>query len=170
MPVVVAIFQKNMLNKKLKFFIYIIQFIIITTFISYLFIKNDTINKNISRFDFKIVYNKTVLYLSPNAVKRSRIFCFILTSSKNFLGPKTKVIYKTWANKCDNYKFITVVPDEVKAKNTSLLKSDANGTEYNYGFDILQPPGLINDTYNKLTDKVYLTLKHLYNKYNDYDW
>jgi glycoprotein-N-acetylgalactosamine 3-beta-galactosyltransferase len=42
----------------------------------------------------------------------------------------------------------------------------------NYRYNILQPPGL-NETlnkYDKLTDKVFLTIKYLYHKYNNYDW
>jgi glycoprotein-N-acetylgalactosamine 3-beta-galactosyltransferase len=42
----------------------------------------------------------------------------------------------------------------------------------NYEYNILQPPGL-NETLNKykrLTDKVFLTFKYLYKRYNYYDW
>jgi hypothetical protein len=63
------------------------------------------------------------------------------------------------------------MPQELKSNFTQY-----NETEFNYmGLDILQPPGLgtiVEDSYKKLTDKIYLTLKHLYNttKYNDHDW
>ena len=158
------------MNKKIKFFIYLTQFILLTTFVSYILIKND------AGTNIRIVYNRTLIInklLSPNEVegqRKIRIFCFILTSSNNYMGTKAKIIYQTWAHKCDTYKFVSVVPDHIRAMNESEFKSYQNGTEYNYGFDILHPPGLINDTYGKLTDKVYLTMKHLYNKYNDYDW
>lgn len=36
--------------------------------------------------------------------------------------------------------------------------------------DVLQPPGLVQDSYEKLTDKMFLTFKYLYAQYPDYDW
>lgn len=35
---------------------------------------------------------------------------------------------------------------------------------------VLEPPGLVNDTYEQLTDKVMLAFKHIYLNYPDYDW
>ena len=96
--------------------------------------------------------------------RKDTIFCFILTQSKNF-DSRTKVIHSTWATECDNYKFISSIPDHLKdenyfAKNEIVYKN----------MSILEPPGMLNDTYKKLTDKVYLTLKHLHKKYGYYDW
>ena len=150
-----------MLNKKIKLFIYLAQFIIITTFLSYVFIKSD---ETTSTSRIEIVFNKTLNYIDPSLAKKQthqvkpkRLFCFILTSSKNFLGGKAKIIFDTWASKCDNYKFVSVIPEEIKDER--FYKE--NGTEFDYGFDILQPPGLgvtVNDTYKK----VCLNLKILW--------
>ena len=99
--------------------------------------------------------------------KRATIFCLILTTSKNF-DRKARVVYESWAKHCDNYKFISLLPNYI------VTDGQSNKTNYgillDYGFDILQPPGLENDTYRKLTDKVFLSFKYISQKYNDYDW
>lgn len=89
-----------------------------------------------------------------------RIFCIILSSEKNFLT-RAESVYKTWAPRCDMFKFVLKVP------------SDLAGVKTKPGLDeILQPDGLVEDRYEKLTDKMLLTFKHLYNspEYNNYDW
>ncbi|CAF0938805.1 unnamed protein product [Brachionus calyciflorus] len=88
-------------------------------------------------------------------IRPKTLFCLILTTEKN-LDTKTLVIYKTWAKKCDNFKFFTIKP-----------KHDLEG---NYWNSIVQPPGLSNDSYKNLTNKVYLSIKYVYNMYPDYDW
>ncbi len=149
----------KMVNRKVKFFIYLIQFILITTFISYIFIKNDA-STTYTKIDV-ISNDKIVHIITPTKFsdvnfnnakrRRPRIFCFILSSSKNCLNGKAKIIYESWAHKCDNYKFVSVIPEEIRLRNESYITE--NGTEFNNGFDILQPPGLgtlVNDTYHKV--------------------
>jgi hypothetical protein len=145
-----------MVNRKIKFFIYLIQFILITTFISYIFIKNDT-STTYTKVD--IISNDKIFHIPPSkftgenfkSSRRPKLFCFILSSSKNCLNGKAKIIYESWAHKCDNYKFVSVIPEEIRLRNESYITE--NGTEFNNGFDILQPPGLgtkVNDTYHKV--------------------
>ena len=100
--------------------------------------------------------------------KEARIFCMILTSVKSLKKEKPRAVYETWGKKCDKIKFISKMPDEILSQNQNV--SNKYGIELDYGFDLLQPPGLENDTYRKLTDKVLLTYKYLYNKYGYYDW
>ncbi len=121
------------------------------------------------------LYNLAFYTILPQTIKityqldrRPTIFCIILTSTKSLSDVKTRIIYETWGKKCDNYKFISILPSNVLTLNHT--QSGKYGIELDYGFDILQPPGLVNDTYAKLTDKVLFTFKYLYNKYNDYDW
>jgi len=98
-----------------------------------------------------------------------KLFCIILTKKTNLFND-THLIYKAWARKCDNFRFITTLPDELITKKSDSQK----GIEvriYNNLIHLLQPPGYIHDKYEKLTDKVYLTFKYLHeNKYNDYEW
>ena len=99
------------------------------------------------------------------------IFCMVLTH-KNHFDSRAKLMFETWVNQCDNYKFISAFQSDSLYNNNS--NSDwSHENEINYkGFNVLQPPGL-NETlngYNRLTDKLLLTFKYLYNRYNQYDW
>ena len=82
------------------------------------------------------------------------IFCIILTSENN-VKTKAETVYKAWARKCDNYTFV------IKRNGSATLDSTLN---------ILEPPGLVADTYDKLTDKVLLTIKYLHESVKQYDW
>jgi hypothetical protein len=89
-----------------------------------------------------------------NSISPLRLFCFILTREKH-LKTKAQAISDTWALQCDTYKIVT------------FLTSNQGNFHAN---TILHPPGLMNDTYNQLTDKVFLTLKYIHVNYPDYDW
>jgi glycoprotein-N-acetylgalactosamine 3-beta-galactosyltransferase len=104
---------------------------------------------------------------SPNEpVKPKRLFCFILTQANNF-DSRTKVIHDVWAKKCDGYRLISHIPDEMREKYK--ISNSSKEIVYN-NMLILEPPGMANDTYSKLTDKIYLTIQYVYNFHNDYDW
>jgi glycoprotein-N-acetylgalactosamine 3-beta-galactosyltransferase len=102
---------------------------------------------------------------------RPRIFCMILTSKENLDG-KARVIVKAWGHKCDAYKLISLIPDSLRlaGEESTGNMSLSGASQLNEIADILQPTGLIEDSYGKLTDKVFLTLKYLHKSYNDYDW
>lgn len=129
-------------------------FKIIFCFITIYYIQSLLVSNIYLLKNFKISYRYSFYESIIGQEKAPRIFCFILTSKSN-LATKAKVIQNTWASKCDNYKLVTLIPDYLKNKSLP---------------HVLVPPGLINDTYNKLTDKVLLTIKHLYNEYDNYDW
>ena len=96
------------------------------------------------------------------------LFCIILTK-KTKLSNKTDLIYKAWANKCDNFKFITTLPNELISNASDPQKGIE--MKINDHINLLQPPGYLQDKYEKLSDKVYLTFKYLYeNNYNNYKW
>lgn len=77
------------------------------------------------------------------------------------------MIHDVWAKKCDGYRLISHIPDEMSEK----YKSSNSTKEIFYNnMVILEPPGMANDTYSKLTDKIYLTIQYIYNFHNDYDW
>jgi glycoprotein-N-acetylgalactosamine 3-beta-galactosyltransferase len=94
-----------------------------------------------------------------------KLFCFVLTNPVYFSN-RTQSIYNTWAKQCDNFKFISLIPDIYLNKTHDLNDS----IELDYPFPLLKPKGFTIDVYKKLTDKIYLTLIELYSKYNDYDW
>lgn len=92
---------------------------------------------------------------SPKPQSYSRIFCLMLTQKKT-LETKAKFMTNAWAKHCDNYKLVL------------LFNNDTSGiTEIDH---VLQPPGVLIDTYKKLTDKVFNALKYVFSKYPKYDW
>ena len=144
---------------------------------------------------------------SPNCERtnKTRIFCMVLTKPENF-DTKALAAYQTWVRKCDNYKFISVIPEKYKndkkysvskivhvedyldlanynsdddldelaklEKDKLLLQSSSQTSlELAINYTVLQPAGLVQEKYSKLTDKVYFTLIDVYKRYkNDYDW
>lgn len=109
--------------------------------------------------------NVTSPILNPVNLKArpARIFCIILSSDKSY-KERARSVYHTWATKCDNFKFVLKLTTSIVALSTNKTKPDLS--------DILEPDGIEPDNYFKLTDKVLLTFKHLYNSpgYNSYDW
>ncbi len=69
--------------------------------------------------------------------------------------------YDTWASKCDNQSFISLIPGQ----EPSFKRVE---TKFKNHFNILKPEGLINDKYSKLT--VYKTFKDVYLNHINYDW
>lgn len=102
-------------------------------------------------------------------LKTPKLFCLILTHDSNESYVKQTEIYKSWAIKCDNYKFLMTIPTELANK---LSNVDAEkGVEFKYNnISFLQPPGYVIDNYDNLAEKMFMTFKYLYNHYNDYDW
>lgn len=94
-----------------------------------------------------------------------QIFCIVLTVEKNF-NSKTKLMFESWVKKCDNYKFISTISE--KYFNNKLNQSDP--LEINIGFNVVQPPNYKNESYSKLTEKVFETFKYIYDKYPNYDF
>lgn len=90
-----------------------------------------------------------------------KIYCMIIINKEN-VKEKGKLIYESWASLCDSYQFISLISDDIKTKNQSEI--DLNGIK------VVQPPGLDQDTYDSLTEKVFYAFKYVYEKYNNYDW
>ena len=103
-------------------------------------------------------------YIIPQ-INRPTLFCFILTSPKNFYT-KTTTIHLTWATQCDNFKFVSVIPKLYLNRARNAKES----IEVDQPFSLLQPYGLQTEIYKKLTNKVYATIVALYMNYNYYDW
>jgi hypothetical protein len=137
-----------------------------------------------SIFLFSIYLNNLDYFKqTENTIVDKFLFCIILTK-KSDLDLKATIAYESWIHKCDDYRFLTILPDEsinVEYKyyydlNTAYIlnnSSKLNIIEYKQKFKyikLLQPPGLVNDTYKKLTDKVFMAFKYIYKKYPNYQW
>ena len=81
--------------------------------------------------------------------------------------------FNTWATKCDNYKFISVIPEKWLNESNVFITNETklNGFEFEYqNISFLQPMNFTLDRYNTLTEKMYKTFMYLYKNYNDYDY
>ena len=100
-----------------------------------------------------------------NVIKPT-IFCLIKTHPKNIKINKTLTVYNIWARKCDNYRFVTLLPAELVPK-----KIDKNETfEVFDKFYMIQPKGLKSETHARLSLKVYYAMLYVYDKFPKYDW
>lgn len=134
--------------KTLTFFKLLFQrkiFFLIPSFVCIFFLFNS------SKLDLKSKHFVVNTFYEP------KIFCMILTTPNGYKDEKAQTILNVWASKCDNFKFITIIPDSLKS-NKSLESF------------LLHPDGLHNDEYSKLTDKVLLSFRNIYKKFNGYDW
>ena len=137
------------MNKKVVIFYLFTTLVILTSFLSINFV------------DLNFFFtSKSLFYFNHD---EKRIFCIIYTT-KDDLETKAKTVYETWAKKCDNHRFITLLPDQASLANRSY------DLKYKNSFSILKPTDLVDDTYLKLTDKVYYSFKDVYKKFPDYDW
>ncbi|RNA37744.1 glyco -N-acetylgalactosamine 3-beta-galactosyltransferase 1 [Brachionus plicatilis] len=77
------------------------------------------------------------------------------------------MVYNTWAQKCDNFKFILKFTPNLSVKNNKVY---LNGIDIELPAHTILDPGIVNETYRKLTDKTYLSLIYIDKHYSDYDW
>lgn len=166
------------MNSKIKLVILLCAFLTFTLVISYSFLKTNGIDDLIvprqnyidDNYEVNNIERKTEgnQQIEQNQQRAPRIFCMILTSNKN-LKTRVKLVYDKWAHKCDMHKFIMVIPNEMH--QDSQVHSDG-AIEYQNGYHILQPPKLnsTTDKYDKLTDKMFLSMQYISKKYHDFDW
>lgn len=145
-------------KRRLKLFIlFIFIFVLITTLHN--------------RFEIKFFSNNKPSLSSRNYFPSNlTIFCIILTQPANFLT-KTLAVNKTWAPECDNYRFISTIPDiYLKSSSPSILVSNSS-SDTNHPFPILQPHGYTKElAYKNLTAKVYASFIAVYERFPNYDW
>jgi hypothetical protein len=161
----------NEMHGKLKFFLSLFLFVIFSTLISYHVIGDTKLSRirEIAFLSENILLKKII---EPN-LKLPKLFCIILTSEKSY-KQKAKIIYESWANKCDDYRFITMVPNDISKTNETLLSNEFKNKSIEFNYDkqlkFLQPADLIHDSYEELTAKVYHTIKDVYKRHNYFDW
>lgn len=105
-----------------------------------------------------------------NFEREAKLFCIILTLPEN-LNTKAKIIYESWANLCDNSKFVLKIPKNLTHNNSLLelskFKNDNGSIDLN---NILEPSNFSQDIYDNLTNKVFQTFAFLNSNYDTYDW
>ncbi|CAF0985930.1 unnamed protein product [Brachionus calyciflorus] len=92
------------------------------------------------------------------------VFCLIKTHPANIKINKTLNIYRVWGHKCDNYRFITLLPEELRPQNPT------DTVEVFDNFYMIQPKGLVRENHDDLSLKLYYSMIYVYEKFPFYDW
>ncbi|CAF0818163.1 unnamed protein product [Brachionus calyciflorus] len=128
---------------------------------------------NLYKSQINFEYTRTLISFNKFN-PRPTIFCIILTNPKNFLN-KTLVVNNTWAQECDEHKFITVIPEyflnisQSLDEDTSFIRKD-KPLEVSYPFNLFQPSNHTIESYHSLTSKMYKAYLDIYKIYPNYDW
>lgn len=167
------------MTRNKKIFWLLLGLLLITCVISYQFYKRpiswtvESAPQTLASTTSQKMFDKLVTSAaSGNQTRPIRIFCMILTSPSN-LDKKAIYIEQSWAYKCDNHKFITVIPEEYIKFNKKLMEKLKQNETVAFNSTMLplyQPAGFLKENYSKLTDKVFLMLRDVYKNFNDYDW
>lgn len=80
------------------------------------------------------MYNNTI----DNAEVEKTLFCLIKTTPGALKNNKTLTVYKVWASRCSNHRFITIIPTELK----HLAQNYGKHREIQMPFYLLHPDGL----------------------------
>jgi hypothetical protein len=126
------------------------------------------------------IFVRSSSYRNPGQelTNSNRLFCIILAMPDSYKSNTALVALSAWVHKCDNYRFISRLPNKLQARpinNTANRTDDGAGSfgnEIEEPLNILHPSGLYIDEYLKLTYKVFKAIREIYLKYfeNGYDW
>ena len=145
-----------MLNaRNVKLFKFILIFITILVVTNFFQVKKP-LNVQLPNGDYSSRFGFRNLKNDP------KIFCIILSQAKS-LEIKGKVVYSSWANKCTDYRFISLIPGHD-------LTNGKIDIEYDNYLKVLKPEGLVNDTYGQLGAKVVQAFEDVYKIESNYDW
>jgi hypothetical protein len=95
-----------------------------------------------------------------------KIFCIIITAPQKFKDNRPLTVLNVWARKCDNYRFITVIPNISNVETNKIYKTREIGSPLN----LMQPRELVSENYHELTDKVFGAFKRIDHEFGNYDW
>lgn len=156
-----------MLNRYflLVLLVLIYTIIVITLYSSFIFNSNTAVLNylniiNIPRND--VTNNKQ--YTAPT--ENSRVFCIVKSYMKSFRNLRIQGIHKIWIRKCDEYRIIMMIPDELRTSEWKLGEE----FEIQEPLKILQPAGLIIESHENITQKLYNSFISIYKRFPDFDW
>lgn len=95
-----------------------------------------------------------------------QVFCLIKSYLKNFRINKTAMIYNIWGRKCDDYRFIMLIPEGLRPPDWKM------GQEYEIDqpFKILQPKSAGQEIHSNVTMKIYYAFISIFKRYPNYQW
>lgn len=160
---------KNLANSKITFFKLLIL-LLLSILLVYILTEYDLSTKNLTQSTKNIFFNienKTYPKLKTEKNEdHPTIFCLIKTHPNNIKINKTWVVYRIWGRKCDNYRFVTLIPKELIPPGTDTTRTFEIFNQYH----MIQPEGLIQETHENLTLKLYYSMRYVYAKFPNYDW
>jgi hypothetical protein len=108
-------------------------------------------------FAFYVYDSQTILnaqkrtYIQNNSNVQVRIYCFILTSPKNF-DTQARAVNQTWAPRCDKFTFISEYSNDTKGLPIAPIANLTSGRDH-------------------LTQKSTLAFYYVHENFiNDFDW
>lgn len=96
----------------------------------------------------------------------TRVFCLVKSHLNAYRINKTQLIYKVWAHKCDDYRFIMAIPEDFR---TSAWRAGEE-IEIEKPFKILQPQSLVDESHENVTMKLYHAFISIYKRFPHYPW
>ena len=108
---------------------------------------------------------------TPFLVNRpASVLCIILTKPENLISNKSRLIFDSWATRCDQHKFVSKIP-EIFLAEKNLEYDPAKGLEINFdSMRLLQPPNFVEENYDNLSQKMFHTFAYVYDKNPDFDF
>ena len=100
--------------------------------------------------------NNKIITIDNDNVKSKYLFCLIKTTPEALKTNKTLTVYNVWASRCNNYLFVTLIPDELLNKSTKY----GEHREIQMPFFLLQPEGLKVFTFEIVN--LFLRLKNIF--------
>lgn len=96
----------------------------------------------------------------------SRVFCMIKSYVKSYRKLKPQVVYKVWGHKCDDYRILMVLPDELRPADWKLGEE----VEIDKPLKILQPKTASVEVHSGITLRIYHAMLSIYKRFPDFDW
>lgn len=101
-----------------------------------------------------------------NHQRPPRVFCMIKSYLANYRNQKIQTVMKLWGSRCDDYRVIMLVPEELRPNGWRLGKQ----CEILEPFKILQPETLVREDHGDITRKIYHSMKYVYQNFPDFQW
>ena len=135
----------------------------------YLLLKRDDFSREYSLNNHstdEILEIKPIRNTNIRILNETKVFCMIKSYLKNYRINKTQTIYNVWGRKCDEYRFIMIIPEDLRPENWQLGKE----MEIEHPFRVLQPVAVVSETHENITMKIYNAFISIYKRFPNYPW
>lgn len=156
------------MKKKILFFVILI---IGTSFTFVLVLRHESSSETNSIVILDPIETNKPIQIDLNPVSRdesssTKVFCLIKSYLKNFRINKTANIYRVWGRKCDDYRFIMLIPEALRTREWKLGEEN----EVLSPFKMLQPRTVVSESHENVTMKIYHAFMSVYKRFPNYPW